>query len=106
MKWEWFRRLLVIAGAVYVWALLPVSIRPQIVDSPLKKSEQTITIDVLDKGGKMPLDAPGRIRTACRAPWPLRPIMSSADSVRVILRYNQAEIGAREFLCHDYVSSS
>jgi hypothetical protein len=92
------RYVVMILGVVYLWALLPVSFRPQFTGSPLRKPDQTLTIEVaLPPGGAGAVAtsaltagaaashklSPSRIKSACEAPGPLKPIVRPARQVVV-----------------------
>jgi hypothetical protein len=106
-----------ILGVVYLWALLPVSFRPQYTGSPLRKPDQTLTIEVaLPAGGAGAVAASalsasaaashklsaGRIKSACEAPGPLRPIVRPARQVVVHYVDNGQVVAETRYDCSKY----
>lgn len=90
MSWTLARRLFVVAGAIYLWGLVPLTIRPRIPHSPFQKNTQTIVVDVDSPAETtVPWRAAGAVADGCHAPVLLRPFESDADSVRVLLRYRE-----------------
>lgn len=104
MKWEWIRRIFVIGGVVYVLTLIPASIRPSWSAAPFRKPDTTITISTPDPGGVIPPGAQPRLKSACRSPWALRPLMGSAHHVRVIVMYRGVPAAVRTLDCELYAS--
>jgi hypothetical protein len=49
-----------VLGVLYLWALLPVSFRPQYTGSPLRKPDQTLTIEVAVPAGGPATSRPRR----------------------------------------------
>ncbi len=85
---KWVFRALILAGAVYVWGMIPGNFRPRIPNSPISKGRPTITVDVDSPGETtVPWHAVGQVEKACAAPILLRPLMGDADKVEVLLRY-------------------
>src|SRR5438034_9681835 len=86
------RYAVLIPGVLYLWALLPVSFRPQYTGSPLRRPDPTVNVDVTSAqaGGvaSQLLTAtalPGspklsihRLKEACEAPGLLKPIVRPA----------------------------
>lgn len=87
-NWQIARALLIGGGTIYAWALLPTSIKPQIPNNPMHKSEQTITVDV-DHANEtqVPWRAAGSVQSACKAPLFMRPFEGDAKTVRVLLKF-------------------
>lgn len=87
-NWQIGRAILIGGGAVYLWALLPTNIRPQVPNNPLHKSEQTVTVDV-DHADEtqVPWRATGTVTAACKPPLLMRPFEGDAKTVRVLLRH-------------------
>lgn len=104
MDWKWIRRGLVLAGGLYLWALIPVGIKPSFVNSPIKKSDQTITVDIDSRSGPLSATNVDHIRTACKAPYALRPVMRSADHARVIEKLGTEVVSVHIVDCAKYVS--
>jgi hypothetical protein len=103
MDKKWIFRGLMIAGGIYVWALIPVNIRPQIPRNPIRKSEQTITVNVDSPNEThVPWDAAERVQAACRPPVLLRPFEDNAATVRVLLRYRTNVVEDVHLKCAAY----
>lgn len=95
----WVRRGLMAAGAMYVVALVPSSIRPQWTAAPFRKPNQTISVPA--SAGNLK----SRLEHACRAPVLLRPLLGSAQRVRVLRTTDQGDIvSIRDVNCEPYVS--
>jgi hypothetical protein len=106
-----------ILGVVYLWALLPVSFRPQYTGSPLRKPDQTLTIEVAMPAGQVGAVAAsaltasatashklsaGRVKSACEAPGVLRPIVRPARQVVVRFVDNGQVVAETKYDCSKY----
>ena len=111
------RYAILIPGVLYVWALLPISFRPQYTGSPLRKSDQTLSVDVV--GGA--LDAApvaqtvtaaaalglqqmssSRIKRACQPPALLKPVVRPAQQVTVRYVDNGRVVAETKYDCKKY----
>jgi hypothetical protein len=99
MKWEFVRRGLVVAGVLYLVILIPTNIRPSWNQSPLRKPSQTITVAAQSAAGALPADFGTKLKNACKPSWALRPLMSSATKVTVLLTWNANVITTRSYKC-------
>jgi hypothetical protein len=111
------RYAILIPGVLYVWALLPISFRPQYTGSPLRKPDATVNIDVV--GGAVTGAATqvvtdvtslglhklsnSRIKRACEPPALLKPIVRPAQ--QVVVRYvdNGKVVAETHYDCTKYV---
>jgi hypothetical protein len=106
-----------ILGVVYLWALLPVSFRPQYTGSPLRKPDQTLTIEVAMPAGQAGAVAASaltasatashklsasRIKSACEAPGVLKPIVRPAHQVVVHYVDNGQVVAETQYDCSKY----
>ncbi len=84
------RWAILIAGLVYLWALLPIGFRPQYTGSPFRKPDPTMDVDL----GVVPTvtaataaavarskPSDSRLESVCRPPTLLRPVVRPAHSV-------------------------
>jgi hypothetical protein len=60
------RYAVMLPGVLYLWALLPVSFRPQYTGSPLRKPDPTVTVDMTARAA----GAATKVLTAAAAPAP------------------------------------
>jgi hypothetical protein len=106
-----------ILGVLYLWALLPVSFRPQYTGSPLRKPDQTLTIDVaMPSSGTAAVAtsaltaaatashklSSSRVKSACEAPGMLRPIVRPARQVVVHYVDNGRVVAETRYDCSKY----
>jgi hypothetical protein len=106
-----------VLGVVYLWALLPVSFRPQYTGSPLRKPDQTLTIEVAMPSGQAGAVAAsaltasatashklsdGRVKSACEAPGVLKPIVRPARQVVVHFVDNGQVVAETRYDCSKY----
>jgi len=75
------RLVVMVPGLLYLWALLPLSFRPEFTGSPFRKPDPTVTLAA--PGAKVL--SQGALTSACEAPRLLRPIVRPAR--QVIVRY-------------------
>lgn len=111
------RYAILIPGLLYVWALLPISFRPQYTGSPLRKPDTTVNVDVvggaslLGGASQTVADAASiglqklsssRIKRACEAPTLLKPIVRPAQ--HVVVRYvdNGKIVAESHYDCSKY----
>jgi hypothetical protein len=103
-------------GVLYLWALLPISFRPQYTGSPLRKPDPTLTIDVT--AGRAAGIATstltaaaaaashklsvGRLKAACEAPGVLKPIVRPARQVVVHYVDNGRVVAETHYDCNKY----
>jgi len=112
------RYVVMIPGILYLWALLPISFRPQYTGSPLRKPDPTITVDVTAgraagistqaltaaaANGMNKLSS-SRLKEACQAPGPLRPIVRPARQVIVRYTDNGKVVAENRYDCTKYLS--
>ena len=111
------RYAVMLSGILYIWALLPVSVRPQYTGSPFRKPDATLNIDVgAAKVGGVASAAVAtvgetglqklsnrRIKQACEAPALLSPIVRPAQ--RLVVRYldNGKVVSEQVYDCSNYV---
>jgi hypothetical protein len=111
------RYAVMLPGLLYLWALLPVSFRPQYTGSPFRKSDSTVNVDVSTARAagiathtvtslaatSLTKLSSGRLKDACEAPALLRPIMRPAQ--QVIVRYldNGKVVAETRYSCSKYV---
>jgi len=107
-----------VPGLLYLWALLPLSFRPQYTGSPLRKPDPTVTVDVSAAravGIKTPdLTAAAaigvkklssnRLKQACEPPGLLKPIVRPARQVVVHYVDNGKVVAETHYSCAKYVS--
>lgn len=103
MDWKMGRRILAGLGIIYVFALIPSSIRPRWTASPFAKPDQTITIQAATSTGFPPADYKSKIASACKANTLLRPVMGSAKNVHVIYEWNGQPVAVHDYHCELYV---
>jgi len=112
------RYAVMIPGLLYVWALLPVSFRPQYTGSPLRKPNPTVNVDVsaakavgvatqavtaaAATGGLRKLSS-ARLKAACEAPSLLKPIVRPAQQVVVRYMDNGKVVAERRYDCKKYL---
>lgn len=94
---------LLACGAVYVVSLIPSTIRPTWSAAPFRKSDPTITVLAETSHGTPPADLKHRIKSACLAAWPFRPLMGSAHKVRVLLDWQGTVVRVLEYDCELYI---
>ena len=111
------RYAVMIPGLLYLWALLPVSFRPQYTGTPLRKPDPTVHVDVsaaraagLATATVTAAAATGlqklsdaRIKTACEPPGLLKPIMRPAEQVVVRYMDNGKVVAEKRYDCSKYV---
>jgi hypothetical protein len=102
IKWL-IKRGVVVAGIVYIIALVPSNIRPQWTASPFHKANQTITVPAESSAGTPPANIKDRLRDACKAAAVLRPVLGSAKSVEVIYTWNDRPVSVNDYKCALYV---
>jgi hypothetical protein len=104
-------------GILYLWALLPVSFRPQYTGSPLRKPDQTLTVDVTaGRAAGISTEtlttaaasashnlSPSRLKAACEPSGLLRPIVRPARQVVVHYVDNGRVIAETHYDCSKYV---
>ena len=116
MQKKVLRYIVMLPGLLYIWALLPVSYRPQYTGSPFRRSDSTVNIDLsaataaglgaqtvaaaaqtgLSKVSK------ARLKQACEPPLLLRPIVRPAHQVVVRYTNNGRVVAEKIFNCTDY----
>ena len=113
------RYAVMVPGLLYLWALLPMSFRPQYTGSPLRKPDPTVTVDAnaaraASGIGTSALTAASntalskvsnkRLKDACEPPGILKPIVRPAR--QVIVRYvnNGKVVAETRYNCTKYVS--
>lgn len=111
------RYAVMVLGVLYLWALLPVSFRPQYTGSPLRKPDQTLTIEVAMPAGQAADIATSaltagaaaahrvstsRLKSACEAPGPLKPIVRPARQVVVHYVDNGRVVAETRYDCSKY----
>jgi hypothetical protein len=111
------RYAVMLPGILYLWALLPVSFRPQYTGSPFRKPDPTVNVDVsaakaagvatatvtaLAETGLTKLSN-SRLKQACEPPTLLKPIVRPAQ--RVVVRYldNGKVVAEKIFDCSNFV---
>ncbi|MDP9333371.1 MAG: hypothetical protein M3Q30_08705 [Actinomycetota bacterium] len=111
------RYAVMLPGVLYLWALLPVSFRPQYTGSPLRKPVPTVNVDVTEAraaGVATPLltatAVPGsqklsnnRLKEACEPPALLKPIVRPAQQVVVRYMVNGRVVAEKRLPCSKYV---
>lgn len=111
------RYAVMLPGILYLWALLPVSFRPQYTGSPLRKPDPTLTVDVTAgraagiatqtltaaaAAGSRKL-SPARLKAACEAPGVLKPIVRPARQVVVHYVDNGKVVAETTYDCKNYL---
>ena len=107
-----------VPGLLYLWALLPMSFRPQYTGSPLRKPDATVTVDANAFRAASSISASAltadsntglskvnkRLKDACEPPGILKPIVRPAR--QVIVRYinNGKVVAETRYNCTKYVS--
>ncbi len=109
------RWAILIAGLVYLWALLPIGFRPQYTGSPFRKPDPTVDVDLgVVPTGKTATAATAaavarskpsdsRLGSVCRPPILLRPVVRSADSVVVRYLGNGRVVAQTRYDCKKFV---
>ena len=109
------RFALIAPGLLYVWALLPVSFRPQFTGSPLRERDATITVDLavskssgadaLRAVATTALQRPSntKIKAACEPPGLLRPIVRPSQRVTIRFVEDGHVVAQQSFDCHSYL---
>jgi hypothetical protein len=111
------RYVVMLPGLIYIWALLPVSYRPQYTGSPFRKSDPTVNIDLSAAAaaglGTQTVAAAAqtglskvsnnRIKQACEPPLLLKPIVRPARQVVVRYTSNGRVVAEKIFNCSNYV---
>ena len=110
------RYAVMLPGILYLWALLPVSFRPQYTGSPFRKPDATLNIDVSATkvtGVASAVTAVGqnglqklsnrRIKQACEPPAVLTPIVRPAQ--RLVVRWLDGGkvVAEKVYDCSNYV---
>jgi hypothetical protein len=104
-------------GILYLWALLPVSFRPQYTGSPFRKPDATVNVDVsatkvagvastaVTAVGNTALQklSARRIKQACLPPTLLTPIVRPAQRVVVRWLANGKVVAEKVYDCSNYV---
>jgi hypothetical protein len=111
------RYAVLIPGVLYLWALLPVSFRPQYSGSPLRRPDPTVNVDVTPAGaggvatqlltatalpGSQKLSI-NRLKAACEPPALLKPIVRPAREVVVRYMVNGRVVAEKRLACSKYV---
>ena len=110
------RYAILIPGVLYVWALLPISFRPQYTGSPLRKSDQTLSVDVIGAAGTgavaqtataaaalgLQQMASSKIKRACEPPALLKPVVRPAQQVTVRYVDNGRVVAETKYDCKKY----
>jgi hypothetical protein len=111
------RYAVMLPGALYLWALLPVSFRPQYTGSPLRRPDPTVNVDVtparaagvatqlltataLPGSQKLSIN---RLKDACEPPALLKPIVRPARQVVVRYMVNGRVVAKKRLACSKYV---
>jgi hypothetical protein len=111
------RYAVMLPGVLYLWALLPVSFRPQYTGSPLRRPDPTVNVDVtparaagvatqlltataLPGSQKLPIN---RLKDACEPPALLKPIVRPARQVVVRYMVNGRVVAEKRLACSKYV---
>jgi hypothetical protein len=110
------RYAVMLPGVLYLWALLPVSFRPQYTGSPLRKPDPTVTVDMTARAAGVAskvltaVAGPGsqklsikRLKAACEPPSVLRPIVRPAQQVVVRYTVNGRVVVEKRLACNKYV---
>jgi hypothetical protein len=111
------RYAVMLPGVLYLWALLPVSFRPQYTGSPLRKPVPTVNVDVTEARASGVATAsltatavPGsqklsidRLKEACEPPALLKPIVRPAEQVVVRYMVNGRVVAEKRLACSTYV---
>ena len=111
------RYAVLIPGVLYLWALLPVSFRPQYTGSPLRRPDPTVSVDVTPaRAGGVATQLltatalPGsqklsinRLKAACEPPALLKPIVRPAREVVVRYMVNGRVVAEKHLACSKYV---
>ena len=111
------RYAVMVPGLLYLWALLPVSFRPQYTGSPLRKPDPTVSIDVsAAKAAGVATQAvtaaaatglrklsSSRLKAACEPPGLLKPIVRPAQQVVVRYMDNGRVVAERRYDCKKYL---
>jgi hypothetical protein len=112
------RYAVMVPGLLYLWALLPLSFRPQYTGSPLRKPDPTVTVDASAGRAASGIGASAltsasstalkklsskRLKEACEPPGLLKPIVRPAR--QVIVRYvsNGKVVAETHYDCSKYV---
>ena len=110
------RYIVMLPGLLYLWALLPVSFRPQYTGSPLRKSDSTVNVDLVPpprpasahrrwpprrETGLSKLSK-ARLKQACEPPLLLKPIVRPAHQVVVRYTNNGKVVAEKIFDCSNY----
>ena len=110
------RYAVMIPGVLYLWALLPLSFRPQYTGSPLRKPDPTVTVDVsaaravgitthtlATVATSMKKLSNQRLKAACEPPGLLKPIVRPAR--QVVVRYvdNGKVVAETRYDCSKYL---
>jgi hypothetical protein len=110
------RYAVMLPGLLYLWALLPVSFRPQYTGSPLRKPDATVNVDISAAGAAgistQTVAAAGaglvklsnsRLKQACEPPGLLKPIVRPAQQVVVRYLENGHVVAEKRYDCTAYV---
>ncbi len=111
------RYAVMLPGLLYLWALLPISFRPQYTGSPLRKPDPTVNVDVsAARAAGLPTQtvtaaaatgltklSSSRIKVACEPPGLLKPIVRPAQ--HVVVRYvdNGKVVAETSYDCAKYL---
>ncbi len=105
-------------GLLYLWALLPVSFRPQYTGSPLRKPDAIVSVDVtaaraFGATGHLAVTAASaagvqnlsnsRLKQACEPPGLLKPIVRPAQHVVVRYLDNGKVLAEKHYDCSKYL---
>jgi hypothetical protein len=107
------RYLVMLPGLLYLWALLPVSFRPQYTGSPFRKADATLDVDVsaakaagvatpaLTAAAASGVDkvSNSRLKVACQPPALLKPIVRPALHVDVRYLDNGKVVAEHRYDC-------
>ncbi len=110
------RYAVMLPGLLYVWALLPVSFRPQYTGSPFRKPNATVNVDVSAARaagvstrtvtaaavGTLQKLSSARLKDACQPPALLKPIVRPAQQVVVRYLDNGKVVAETTYDCSKY----
>lgn len=90
--------LVMATGSLFIWNGIPSSVRPSLPHSPLRKSEQTVTVDVPTPAFRAVPDTHA-VRVACSVSnwwsWAEGP----PGTVHVLYRYSGTIVGDKQAAC-------
>ncbi len=112
------RYAVMLPGLLYLWALLPVSFRPQYTGSPLRKPDATVNVDIsaaraagvstqtvaaAASGAGLQKLSNSRLKEACEPPGLLKPIVRPAQQVVVRYLDNGHVVAEKRYDCNAYI---